>query len=210
MIDDLSDEQLEGMTNSELHRMLTDERWVYVVFNEIADHSRGKIKRLNSVLAKRGYHQNGGTTEPDSNSLKRPITGDGVSEHALLRYVERVKGIDLRAVEAEILAKVKTGESFFKGAVIVDEDGMGYLMRSDGLVKSVMPHAWLDEADRVSLERKFKVNRRKAKDDHFKSLAAQGLDTSVAAAQIAKRTADGEVVGRTSDGEAAKTSSTPT
>ena len=52
-------------------------------------------------------------------------------------------------------------------------------MRDDGMVKSVMPQEWLDENDRMQAERSFRLQRREAKADHFRQLAAQGLDTDV-------------------------------
>lgn len=43
-----------------------------------------------------------------------------VTDHALIRYIERVRGVDLDAVRREISNKVETGVEHEAGAVIKD------------------------------------------------------------------------------------------
>jgi len=71
---------------------------------------------------------------------KRPIK---VSNHALLRYLERVGGFEIeklrRSIEAEIQAKAPEGAS----AIILD--GQRYVIRDVldvRVVVTVMPHDW--------------------------------------------------------------------
>lgn len=157
--------KLTQTSTSELHRLLTDYRYVYAVFSKISGRAKGHIKTLQSELTKRGASQGGKATEPDPNSLKRPITGNGVSEHAMLRYIERVKGMDIAALEAEILGRVEAGESYFNGAVITDAEDISYIMREDGLVKSIMPQSWLEETDMLAAEESMKMKPRKPKSE---------------------------------------------
>lgn len=182
-----SGERLGKMSNSELHRLMTDYRWVYAVFNKIAGDAKIRIKSLQSILHKRGCEIGGATQpEPAPNSLARPVAGGGVTDHGLVRYLERVKGIDMRAIEQEMMERIASGEKYFGGAVVVDSDGISYIMREDGVVKSCMPHDWLDEADGVAAQESHKIKRRQQKDAHFKELAAQGIDTSAEAMAAAK------------------------
>lgn len=166
------------MSNSELHRLYSADVAVHGVFSEIAKKARSRLKVLQSLLMKRGGLTPANVLE-DPNSLRRPALGKGVSEHAMLRYLERVKGLDLREIEKEILGRVSDGETYYNGAVVIDQEGVSYIMRDDGMVKSVMPQEWLDENDRMQAERSFRLQRREAKADHFRQLAAQGLDTDV-------------------------------
>jgi hypothetical protein len=166
------------MSNAQLHRLMSDYRWVYSVFNQIAGKARVRVKGIQSVLHKRGDKAAGIMTEPEEGSLKRPVTGGGLTDHAIVRYLERVKGIDIKALEDEILEKVREGESFYGGAVIVDKEGNSYVLREDGLIKSVMPHAWLSEADGIAAEQSHRIRKRVRKDDHYRQLAADGVDTT--------------------------------
>ncbi len=62
--------------------------------------------------------------------------GVDVSDHALLRYLERVKGIDVEAARAEVIAIVKVAASL--GNRTAARDGHVYVI--DGCwVTTVMP-----------------------------------------------------------------------
>lgn len=172
----LDEDAIEQMSNSEVHRLYSADIAVHAIFSEMAKKARTRLKRLQSILSKRG-HLVPASGEYDPNDLRRPALGAGVSEHAMLRYLERVMGMDLRAIEAEILERVKAGDSYYSGAVVIDKEGVSYIMRDDGLVKSIMPQEWLDENDGICAERSYRLQRREEKADHFRKLAAQGLDT---------------------------------
>lgn len=170
--------KLSKMTNSELHRLLLDYRWVHGAFMAIAGRASSRIKALQSHLMKRGHNAKGYRTEPEPspeqlNRAYPAILVGGITDHAVVRYLERVKGVDIAAVEAEMMEKINKGTPYFGGAVVVDEEGTSYIRREDGLVKSVMPHDWLEEADMLAAEQSHKIKKRKAKDDVFRDLAAQ-------------------------------------
>jgi hypothetical protein len=60
-----------------------------------------------------------------------------VSDHALLRYLERVKGINIEAARAEV--EEITGVAAALGAMTVARDGHVYVLSLDYTVKTVLP-----------------------------------------------------------------------
>lgn len=175
--------KLSNMTNSELHRLLLDYRWVHAAFIDIAGRARQRVKSIQTLLMRRGAEHGGYRTEPNPSEAELAraypsILCGGITDHAVVRYLERVKGVDIKAVEAEMMEKINSGTPYFGGAVVVDDDGTSYIRREDGLVKSVMPHDWLDEADKMAAEHSHKIKKRKVKDDTFRDMAARGIDTT--------------------------------
>ena len=72
---------------------------------------------------------------------KKPIAT--VSEHAVLRYLERVKGVDVEAARLELGLKVDA--AIEAGAVATISDGIRYVLDGDHVitcvpVKSPPPH----------------------------------------------------------------------
>lgn len=63
-----------------------------------------------------------------------PLVPSAITDHAVVRYLERVCGVDIRAVRVEIAAIVATGLS--DGACGVIVDGMDYRIE-DGHVVTV-------------------------------------------------------------------------
>jgi hypothetical protein len=61
-----------------------------------------------------------------------------VSDHALLRYLQRVKGVDLDAIRAEILSPTMRA-AIQAGASAVNINGHLYAIRNDGCVVTVLP-----------------------------------------------------------------------
>jgi hypothetical protein len=171
-------DKLSKMRTSELHRLLKEYRWVFTVFSQIAGGARLRVKAIQSVLMKRGEDGAGKATPPTEDSLRHPVTGSGITDHALVRYLERVRGIDMGQVEDEMLARIATGTSYYNGAVVVDQNDISYIVRRDGLVVSVMPNEWMSEADAVAAEHALRRDRTSRKDEHYRELASQGIDTS--------------------------------
>jgi hypothetical protein len=163
--------------SSELHRQLREYRWVYTVFTQIGGAAKNKVKLIQSILSKRGEAIGGSINEPDN--LKHPVPEDiAVTDHALVRYLERFRGINMAEVEAEMRERIRSGERYYGGAVVVDGDGNSYILRDEKLVVSMMPHEWLDDAAGVRAQVAFTRNRRAIKDETFRALAAAGVDTS--------------------------------
>ena len=62
---------------------------------------RNTLKELNNQLNERGKALDYVLQELDNLSKNNPI----ISEHAMLRYVQRFKGVDLKEVEKDILSE---------------------------------------------------------------------------------------------------------
>jgi hypothetical protein len=62
-----------------------------------------------------------------------------VTDHCLLRYIERVKGVDLDVLRAEIVAIV--GPAVKCGATSVSSAGFTYCLAPTGAVKTIVPGA---------------------------------------------------------------------
>ena len=166
--------RMSKASTAELHRALTDYRFVFTVFSKIGAVAKGKVQSIQSEMMRRGASIKGKSTPPNPNSLARPLTGGGgVSAHAMLRYLERVKGIDLEALGAEIAERLENGESYYGGAVITDKEGISYIMSADGLVKTIMADDWLAETDKVAAEEVMRRQARVTKDDAFRALAKE-------------------------------------
>lgn len=172
-------DKLGRLRSSELHRLLKEYRWVYTVFSQIAGRASLRVKAIQSILMKRGEPVKGKATPPGDH-MKHPLPSDDISitDHALVRYLARVKGIDVVAVEDEMIERIRNGQTYFAGAVVVDDDNNSYVLRNDGLVVSVMPEGWMTEADGVAAEHALRRGKQERKDTHYRALAAQGLDTS--------------------------------
>lgn len=67
----------------------------------------------------------------------RPDRGLKVSGHAVLRYLERVRGVDLGAIEREIADAVANGRDIGGGAV-VGEKRTTFIVK-DGWIVTVLP-----------------------------------------------------------------------
>lgn len=88
--------------------------------------------------------------EIDLRRAKKPKTesaeGAGQSsEHAILRYLERKHGLDLGAIEAEMREHISGGTEL--GPNLVQRDGIVFILRSDGLVKTVLPTEFVDDEE---------------------------------------------------------------
>lgn len=64
--------------------------------------------------------------------MKRSPVLPFITDHAVVRYLERVKGIDIDAVRAEITAVVRRGVSYGAQSVILD--GMRYRLEGQHVV----------------------------------------------------------------------------
>lgn len=67
----------------------------------------------------------------------RPVTADvRVSDHAIIRYLERVEGLDMDIIRAEILAIA--GPAAAAGAKVLRRDGYTYIIER-GAIVTVLP-----------------------------------------------------------------------
>lgn len=61
-----------------------------------------------------------------------------VTDHAVLRFLERVHGVDVEAARRHIAGRCTNGNS--KGAVGVLADGVRYVIRNSCVVTVLLPH----------------------------------------------------------------------
>lgn len=174
----LEDGKLRSFASSELHRLLREYRWVHTVFGQIGGSARMRVQAIQSILAKRGVDFGGGRQPPENMRHPAPDGDTTISDHAILRYLERVKGIDVQAVEKEIKEKISQGTSYFSGAVIVDDNDISYIMRQDGFVVSIMPHDWLEDSQKVAAEDALRRGKTERKDAYYRAIAKAGGDTT--------------------------------
>ena len=73
----------------------------------------------------------------DAIAIARPKRGLGISDHAVLRYMERVRGIDTEAIRSEIQEAVASGQQIAPDA-IAGNKREAYIL-SGGQVVTVLP-----------------------------------------------------------------------
>ncbi|WP_299370468.1 hypothetical protein [uncultured Tateyamaria sp.] len=62
-----------------------------------------------------------------------------VSDHAVLRYLERVRGLDVETVRRDIGRRVDTATEGHEGMCSVNIEGFRYILSASGVVVTVMP-----------------------------------------------------------------------
>ena len=68
------------------------------------------------------------------------------TDHAILRWLERLHGVDLAAVQGEMAQAYARGTTMAGGG-IVTADGQCFVRSAEGEVKTVIPLDWLREVD---------------------------------------------------------------
>lgn len=71
--------------------------------------------------------------------MKRPAPLPSVPDHAVIRYLERAKGVDIEAVRRHIADLVKRGVAAGGDAVVVE--GVKFVLR-DNVVVTVLDRRW--------------------------------------------------------------------
>ena len=71
--------------------------------------------------------------------MKRPAPLPSVPDHAVLRYLQRAKGVDIEAVRRHIADLVKRGVEKQVDAVVVE--GVKFVLR-DNVVVTVLDRRW--------------------------------------------------------------------
>ena len=68
----------------------------------------------------------------------RPRRGIEASDHAVLRFLERVKGVDIESIRVEIAERVRNGHQI-AGERIRGRDKEIYVINGDGFITTVLP-----------------------------------------------------------------------
>lgn len=101
---------------SELSQVIHDARWE---MRQLHDHAAATEQAI------RVY------------SAEKKGIGPRVSDHALLRYMERKRGLNLDDLRAEIMCEEVTG-AIRAGAHMIKMDGMKFLISKDGCITTVL------------------------------------------------------------------------
>ena len=142
------DMRLSKMSDEALFRLRRDLNQFADVVGRKVSSAKMRLRAIESILSKRG--------KPVENVIRRssppneasPPPEYVMSDHAIVRYLERVKGFDLTALCEEMSDQIKAGEGYLNGA-LVESNGFTYVVRPDGFVKSVIPAEWISESDQA-------------------------------------------------------------
>lgn len=146
---------VQSMTDDELHGAHRDYTAVADHLTRIAGLCANRAKAILSVMSKRANARSQGReTVPSkpkegagARDVVRPSDEDvAFGDHAVMRYLERVHGVDLAAVRTEMTDAYQRGETMAGGAIVVS-DGNCFLRTKKGFVKTMMPLEWLREED---------------------------------------------------------------
>jgi len=151
----LSTMAVQSMTDDELHGAHRDYTAVADHLARIAGLCSNRAKAILSVMSKRANARSQGRETVPSKpkegagalDLVRPLDEDvSFGDHAVMRYLERVHGIDLTAIRNEMKDAYQHGDTMAGGAIVVS-DGNCFLRTKRGFVKTMMPLEWLREED---------------------------------------------------------------
>lgn len=113
-----------------------------------------------------------------------------ISDHAVLRFLERAKGVDIGSVRDEMQKSIAGAETLM-GQHMRCQDGLIYCLSGEGHVKTVLPiGALINTAEQTNAEQSPRLNakRRRAKRDRSafidaaKAMSASGQDQNGASA----------------------------
>lgn len=148
-------------SDDQLHRMKIEHLGFIGVMDRIMSRVKNRSKAIQSELSKREAQSKKAARRGD----KKPTI---VTDHAIVRYLERKQGLDVDAIVSEIRSNISDGESFMNGTIVM-HDGMMYVRRSPGsndeAVSTIMPEDYLDEdtveVAQQAMERDAEVQARK-------------------------------------------------
>jgi hypothetical protein len=136
--------KLSQASDSDLHRMQREHKAFLGTVDAILGKMRGRLKALTSEISKRDEIAK---KRQSSRGERKQLI---VTDHALVRYLERKHGIDLDEVVAEIRANIGNGEQYMNGALTIHED-MVYIRRSPETdaeaISTIVPVAYLKDDD---------------------------------------------------------------
>lgn len=141
------DMRLSKMSDEALFRLRRDLNQFADVVGRKVSSAKMRLRAIESILSKRGKPVENVIRSPSSPNEDAPLEYV-MSDHAIVRYLERVKGFDLMALCAEMSDQIKAGEGYLNGA-LVESNGFTYVVRPDGFVKSVLPAEWISESDQA-------------------------------------------------------------
>lgn len=154
-------QKLSRASDDDLHRMAREHRDAMAEIADIMGRLKNRAKSIQSTIDRREAgkaSQHGGPPKP-SPPLVEDEAPTVVTDHAIVRYLERARGIDMDEVVAEMKDRVENGERYMNGALTI-HDGMIFVSRRNPNAKdraraitTVMPENYMDD-NSVSLAAK--------------------------------------------------------
>lgn len=159
----LSDAKAESLSDDALYRAQRDFAHVASALATLAGQCEQRANALQSVIDRRAHARSvGKSTTPTASTgiakgarfLQNGASTVTFGDHALMRYLERIRGIDLDATADEMRQMFERGEERLGGAVVVS-GGHCFIRRPDGFVKTILPMEWLGSEEAALAERTY-------------------------------------------------------
>jgi hypothetical protein len=143
-------QKLARMTDSQLFDLHRDYKLFLATVELSIAKVRGRFKALTSETMKREIGKRPSRHTKDHEVII-PATPKGsdvvVTDHAMIRYLERKRGLDITALREEIRSNIAAGEQYINGALTIHED-MVYVRRGGGdTITTIMPVGFMDDDD---------------------------------------------------------------
>lgn len=130
--------RVEDLTDVELHRLKVDMQVFATYTGKIASRSKNRATAIQSELDKRAAKQR---------SRPRPTEKPTISDHAIVRYLQRVKGMDIAAIEQEMWANINQSEPILSENIL-SHNGFVYVRRpASNFIVTVLLEDELNDED---------------------------------------------------------------
>lgn len=177
-----------SMSDDQLWRAERDFSLVSGRLSAIAGRCSVHARAIRAIIDRRDARRRRGEVVEPSKPKRSAIEADAdietgetptFTDHAILRWLERLHGVDLTAVQEEMARSYARGTTMAGGG-IVTADGQCFVRSAEGKVKTVIPLDWLREDDvqvaRATYERG--LARRESRDGPGSSDAEGSLAAS--------------------------------
>lgn len=144
-----------SMDDEELVHAERDLAVVVGHLSTITGFCRQRMKAIRSMLDRRASLRERGEevrlSPPDAGrgglKLVRPEGETPTfSDHAIVRYLERMRGVDLGEVREAMTQAYRGGEVMAGGAIVL-ADGLAHVRDPRGFVKTIIPLEWMSDED---------------------------------------------------------------
>lgn len=145
-----------SMSDEELRHAERDLVLVSNHLTALAGLCRQRVNAIRSMLDRRDARRakgeevhpsrNGGESKGGLQLRRPPQERPTFSDHAVVRYLERARGIDLEEVRCAMTKAYDAGAVMAGGGIVLAE-GLCHVRDARGFVKTIIPLEWLSEDD---------------------------------------------------------------
>jgi hypothetical protein len=138
--------KIGASTDAELSQIVRSNYYFYTMIGKMSGVAKSRARAAQSHLDKRKAKYGPLTAKPtpDDGTRIAVKTPTKISDHAVIRYLQRKHNLNLQAVHEEMTANVVAGESFMDGKFVM-HDGMCYILSEQDVIKTVYPEDWHTE-----------------------------------------------------------------